>query len=151
MSEIEVDASGVWVGSSLGFSWHCSCGWVSRRYETDSEAVDAEVWPHMVEKHPARARTQRLPGHMGDHMASINGPSWSREVDGRRCLTCEELVNDMGLHFTDRQRLVHRVASCEEQLERASMAAENWSHRLAVARDALDTYDEETRRLNDGG
>ena len=50
---VEVDASGMWVASSLGFSFHCDCGWVSKRYDSDSEAIDAEVWPHMADNHRA--------------------------------------------------------------------------------------------------
>ena len=49
--EIEVEAGGIWTASSLGFSFHCDCGWVSERHETQGVAIEADVWPHMVEVH----------------------------------------------------------------------------------------------------
>ena len=49
--EIEVEAGGIWTASSLGFSFHCDCGWVSKRHDTEGAAIHDEVWPHMVKEH----------------------------------------------------------------------------------------------------
>ena len=38
------------VGSALGFSAHCSCGWVSSRFETEDHARD-EISAHVVVHH----------------------------------------------------------------------------------------------------
>lgn len=40
---------GIWAASTLGVSFHCECGWVSKRYETEEAAIEAEVGAHMEE------------------------------------------------------------------------------------------------------
>ena len=49
--QAEVDATGMWSGSELGYSWHCGCGWVSQRHASVEVAIEAEVWLHMRERH----------------------------------------------------------------------------------------------------
>lgn len=45
-----VDTEGFYEATSIGYAWHCACGWTTARHRS-VDTVTADAWQHCLDTH----------------------------------------------------------------------------------------------------